>query len=604
MYTKTFRTGSVRFLKYQIVTKALLAILILPLFRGITQLLISGNGRVAVSNSDLFSFLFSPQGVLFMVIGVFLVMLILMLEVGGFVLMSAQVVHGQPESSYMSIFKENFRILPRLFGFGSIPLLLYMAVMVPLSGTGVTLSIFEALRIPNFIMHVIWSQPLYTALYIGVIFLMVVLSLRWTFTIHFIVLGNMKPTEGMRASARVMRRHWLSFLKSFAWITVKAILAIAAVAVTWGIIIALITGRVYLERDAARVLVSALLIFQYTLYAVIAALFVPFEVFHATRLFYTYVNASEDFEDIRSAAPRLPGKNKASLLDRLLGRRVLAAVLFVAVVILFSIPVGIFFKDIFVYQGRIDVIGHRGGGGSRIPENTLSAIDVSIKHGAAYVEIDVQRARDGQYVIFHDTDFKRMAAQGGSITDMTWAEIKAIDVGSTTNPAYASERVPTLDQVFSHCKGRMGIFLELKGKTADRQMADDLVARVKREGMTHEVVFMSLNYDLMRYIEETYPEMETGFVYFLAFGDVGAFHVDTLILEEDAAREETIDAIHSAGKRAVVWTVNSLDGMNRFVRMDVDGIITDEVEALQGVLQQRDTQTDRDFLLTLFFGDE
>ena len=118
-------------------------------------------------------------------------------------------------------------------------------------------------------------------------------------------------------------------------------------------------------------------------------------------------------------------------------------------------------------------------------------------------------------------------------------------------------------------------------------MVDDAVAALKRHDMLNQVVVISLKYELITGLEERYPEVTSGFIYFLSFGDTAHLVGDYLILEEDAASAELIDQIHAVGKRAAVWTVNTEDSMERFVNWPVDAVITDYVDDWQRVAEER-----------------
>ena len=72
--------------------------------------------------------------------------------------------------------------------------------------------------------------------------------------------------------------------------------------------------------------------------------------------------------------------------------------------------------------------------------------------------------------------------------------------------------LPTLDDMMSASKGKMVLFTELKGSTADRKMADDAVALIRKYQMEDECVLISLKYGLIDYIETTYPDIQTGFL--------------------------------------------------------------------------------------------
>lgn len=327
---------------------------------------------------------------------------------------------------------------------------------------------------------------------------------------------------------------------------------------------------------------------------------IPFEIHHLTMLFYDFCKRTEGFKEISESCPEIPEKKKASLLDRILGKKKLVTTVTVILVVLISVPMGIFFEQFTGGKREILIVGHRGGGGRRIPENSLAAIEESIEHGASYVEIDVQRTKDGAYIINHDTNFKRMAGDGRKASDMTLAEIKKLDIGKNFE-GYEGERVPTIEELLDFCKGRIGIFVELKGSTADQKMADDVIRMIRERGMEKETLIMSLDYKLISYVNETYEDIETGFTYFLAFGNVGDFDSDVMILEEDAATGKALQKIHGAGKKAVVWTVNKEDSMEKFVRADVDAIITDNVKELKEVMAENEKKGTFEVLTDLFF---
>ena len=116
------------------------------------------------------------------------------------------------------------------------------------------------------------------------------------------------------------------------------------------------------------------------------------------------------------------------------------------------------------------------------------------------------------------------------------------------------------------------------------------VARIiKEKGMQDQVVLISLKYDILDYIEQKYPEMQTGFLAFISMGEIENTPFDYLALEEEIATDETIEAVHSKGKKLIVWTVNEEDDISYFMTTDADAIITDSVK-LSGEIKDRLTK--------------
>jgi len=107
------------------------------------------------------------------------------------------------------------------------------------------------------------------------------------------------------------------------------------------------------------------------------------------------------------------------------------------------------------------LVCHRGA--NRIaPENTFAAADAAIAHGAAYVEFDVRRTRDGIHVVMHDRNVLRTTGVAGLVDEMTYAEIARLDAGAHFGEAVRGEPVPRLEDYLSHLKGRVGAYCEVK----------------------------------------------------------------------------------------------------------------------------------------------
>lgn len=161
--------------------------------------------------------------------------------------------------------------------------------------------------------------------------------------------------------------------------------------------------------------------------------------------------------------------------------------------------------------------------------------------------------------------------------------------------------MPTIDDVLKACKGRIGLNLELKGTSADEKMVEDLIVRIKEAKMMSQVIFTSLDYELIALIETKDPSVTTGFIYFLSFGDIAAYNADYLIIEEAIATDANIDKIHSQGKKAVVWTVNSETSMDKFSNTDIDAIITDEIAMLKRLLNEKKHKERSEQFIEFFF---
>src|SRR5919204_3658410 len=96
-------------------------------------------------------------------------------------------------------------------------------------------------------------------------------------------------------------------------------------------------------------------------------------------------------------------------------------------------------------RGRVWVVGHRGAMGY-CPENTMISFARAVELGADWVELDVHLTRDGALAVIHDETLERTTNGKGLVREHTLDELKRLDAGSWFAPAYAGERIPSLDE--------------------------------------------------------------------------------------------------------------------------------------------------------------
>lgn len=174
---------------------------------------------------------------------------------------------------------------------------------------------------------------------------------------------------------------------------------------------------------------------------------------------------------------------------------------------------------------------------------------------------------------------------------MSLEEIRTLRIKDTTGSG-AELSVVTIEEMLDVVKGKIKLFIELKGATADCRMVDDLARIIREKDCVQDVAFISLKYDVIDYAETNYPEFETGTLFFAGIGNVSRLNCDLLIMEEQIATNFRVEQVHNAGKEVVVWTVNTPEAMYRFLDSNVDAIITDEVEMAEATQSDLDRRTD------------
>ena len=135
-------------------------------------------------------------------------------------------------------------------------------------------------------------------------------------------------------------------------------------------------------------------------------------------------------------------------------------------------------------------------------------------------------------------------------------------------------------------------------------MVDYIVRKVKENKIENEIVLLSLGYSLIEYIEEIYPYIETGYLYFFALGEKEKMIGDYMVMEEREATLDNIYEIHNAKKKVVVCTVNTKSSMEKFINMPVDGIITDYVKELKNEIKENQNRSDLEIIIDGILGFE
>ena len=135
-------------------------------------------------------------------------------------------------------------------------------------------------------------------------------------------------------------------------------------------------------------------------------------------------------------------------------------------------------------NGGVYVIAHRGAH-KDIPENTLAAYQKAIELGCDFVEVDIRTTKDGRFVSVHNGTIDAYTeGQTGRVHEFTLAELKAIDIGAKHGEEWKGTRIPTLEEILELCKGRCGIYLDLK-----HGAIDEVAAVIQSFDMEHDVVW-------------------------------------------------------------------------------------------------------------------
>jgi len=244
----------------------------------------------------------------------------------------------------------------------------------------------------------------------------------------------------------------------------------------------------------------------------------------------------------------------------------------------------------------VEIIAHRGASADA-PENTLAAMRQAIDYATDWVEIDVQETSDDQVVVFHDSDFMKLANVDLKIWDATMADLESIDIGSHKDPAFHAERVPTLAELLTVCKGKTKVVIELKYYGHDKDLEQRVLNIVNGHDMSSDVMYMSLNIKAVNKIKQLDPNCRAGLLLSVLGGKIQDTKADFLAVNAMFVNRSFIQRAHASGKEVYVWTINDAVTMSRMIGIGVDGLITDKPDLARRVLAERSTLNPAERLL-------
>ncbi len=219
------------------------------------------------------------------------------------------------------------------------------------------------------------------------------------------------------------------------------------------------------------------------------------------------------------------------------------------------------------------------------PENTMAAFREAIAVGADGIEFDVRLASDGVPVVIHDSTLRRTGGLNQRVAHLSAQEISKIDVGSWFAPGFASERVPSLRELFTFFQSNnASLYLEMKCDSPDeyRPLAEACCRMIEEHGFKERVVVECFQLAALEILKEVDSQIKTAALFDRVFTDQSVISRATEIgamavaLHHRLARKALIEKSKQAGLHVAVWTVDDPIWIERAREMGIDAVITND----------------------------
>jgi len=229
-------------------------------------------------------------------------------------------------------------------------------------------------------------------------------------------------------------------------------------------------------------------------------------------------------------------------------------------------------------------IAHRGLHDKNLPENSMAAFQKAIDNNY-YIETDVRLLADGEVVVFHDSNLKRVCGKDVKISSLTTADIKS---GNYLLPN--GEHIPLFREMLELTKGKTKILLELKWcSLIDHKLEKAVYELIK--GMEDEITVQSFRPTTVAWFRKNAPEFFRGFLSsytnqkwmnpFVNIHNKFALAISKpnfLAYNINSLPSKTIQKlVQKRGINLIAWTVRTNENLITAKEISVDNIIFEDL---------------------------
>ncbi|MCM8824205.1 MAG: glycerophosphodiester phosphodiesterase [Candidatus Omnitrophica bacterium] len=216
-------------------------------------------------------------------------------------------------------------------------------------------------------------------------------------------------------------------------------------------------------------------------------------------------------------------------------------------------------------------IAHRGASGYK-KENTIESFEEAVNLGADFIELDIQKTKDNQIVVFHDTRLD----EGERVSELEFSYLKDRLLNKGID-------LPLLEDVLSQFNHRIGINIEIKSFGIV-----DLLKEKLKVYNTENIIVSSFIHPVLKELKIKLPYLKLGMLVSAYLIDplnvLNTVGTDLIIQNFEFVDKRYVDLLHSNNKKIFVWTVNEEKDMEFILDMGVEGIITDYPSRLKRLL--------------------
>ncbi|EEM24356.1 Glycerophosphodiester phosphodiesterase [Bacillus thuringiensis serovar tochigiensis BGSC 4Y1] len=561
-------------LTFQLAYKLLAAIVFVPLFGIIFNKLLYFGGYANATNDELLAFLKTPYGILAIVILSLLALFLIFTEFAVLIIIS-YFAHKRQKVKLRPILYKTVTYLPTLFTYCLPGFILYAVVLLPLLNMGYETALIPQIQIPNFITGELFKTTMGQVGYYTFFAVVAYLNLRWIFVLPIVVLEQKPFRVAARKSATLVKESFFKVL----FFLVGFFISIGIVYVIFLGIYLLCLWGVYEFTNPkgtfALLAESTISVFLTSTLYLFSFIVTPFYIMAITRLYLQKVPV----EDVLLEEGLDYSKTKA---DKCFFQKHRWKFIGVYIVGIITAGMVVAFIVTFIsnsYKEPI-IMAHRGYISKGV-ENTKEAIQGAIDAKADYAEIDVLQTKDGELAVIHDLKLKRLANANVHVSDLTMDELRQL----TLSQDGFSGQISTLDEIIKLAKGKIKLNIEVKLHGGEKDFVNKVLKAIKDNEFEKQCVIQTLHYPLIKEFKRANPDIKVGYILYASRANLKNVKADFYVAEEYMLNKKLVKEARKLNKPIYVWTVNDMESLQGYYKLNVDGIITDYPESARETIK-------------------
>lgn len=558
------------------------SVIFIPLLIKIFNLSIRLADVKFLSAATLKKYIMSPFTLIAAVIIIILLSVYTLAEISAVIYCCNNSFHHQ-KTYVRDMFSVSSQTVKRLFTSKNFGIIAYVWFILPVIEVMLTSGIISQAGIPNLLSHYIRNDYAVRLIYASLLLLILFLSARWIYTLHYFVLEDCSFREARKKSSSVTKnRKFKTILSMVLW-------GILAMSFSMVFFSAMLMAVIFAVKgsDIGEVKITVFIM----LAEFISSLATTIYTYFGVPITFSFVSACYYDEKTR-LSQSLPDysvySQKSHRPVNKLIKTIGGIVISVAVALNFYYTYGgISLENVNAINDML-VFAHRGSS-AVFPENTMPAFERAIEENADYIELDVQETADGKVIVTHDSNLKRITGLNKNVWEVTYDEIKDLDAGSWFAEEYSLLRIPLLSEVLDVTKNKIRLNIEIKPTGHEKNLEESVAALINEYDFKDDCIVTSFSATSLKKIKNYDEEIQTGYILSVAYGNLTAIdYADAFSINSMFVTKVLVDSIHAADRKIYVWTVNNKSVMEDMIEMNVDGIITDRPSlAIQTIYSAR-----------------